>query len=133
MSTRATARQAAPPARAARPQARPSFRPHGRPRPRPRAVPRSRRRSRYRLGPLVIPIIALVLGGIVWVNVAKLALTNETGKVMERSRAVEAQTARLQSQLDQLDARVRENAMKRLGMVMPSGDSVTYLDPLARP
>jgi hypothetical protein len=86
-----------------------------------------------RLGPLVIPIIAIVLGGIVWVNVAKLALTNETGKVMERSRGVEAQTARLQSRLDQLDARVRDNAMKRLGMVMPSGDSVTYLDPLARP
>ena len=97
------------------------------------ARPRLRLRPRVRLGPLVIPIIALVLGGIVWVNVAKLALTNETGKVMERSRAVEAQTARLQSQLDQLDARVRENAMKRLGMVMPSGDSVTYLDPLAHP
>ena len=131
MSTRATARQAAAPARAARPQPRPGARPQ--PRPRPRPVARPRRRSRVRLGPLVIPIIALVLGGIVWVNVAKLALTNDTGKVMERSRGVEAQTARLQSQLDQLDARVRENAMKRLGMVMPSGDSVTYLDPLARP
>ncbi len=131
MSTRATARQAAAPARAARPQPRPGARPQ--PRPRPRPVARPRRRSRVRLGPLVIPIIALVLGGIVWVNVAKLALTNDTGKVMERSRGVEAQTARLQSQLDQLDARVRENAMKRLGMVMPSGDSVTYLDPLAHP
>lgn len=132
MSTRAAARQtAAAPARTARPQPRPDARP--RPRPRPRAVPRSRRRSTVRLGPLVIPIIALVLGGIVWVNVAKLALTNDTGKVMERSRAVEAQTARLQSQLDRLDARVRENAQKRLGMVMPSGDSVTYLDPLAHP
>ncbi|HTI34392.1 MAG TPA: hypothetical protein VL422_11990 [Miltoncostaea sp.] len=131
MSTRAAARGAAAPARSARPQPRPDTRP--RPRPRPRAVPRSRRRTGVRLGPLVIPIIALVLGGIVWVNVAKLALTNDTGKVMERSRAVEAQTARLQSQLDRLDARVRENAMKRLGMVMPSGDSVTYLDPLAHP
>ncbi len=126
MSTRATARATAR-------QPRPSARPQARPRPRPRAVARPRRRSRVRLGPLVIPIIALVLGGIVWVNVAKLALTNDTGKVMERSRGVEAQTARLQSQLDQLDARVRENAMKRLGMVMPSGDSVTYLDPLAHP
>jgi hypothetical protein len=81
----------------------------------------------------VIPLIAIVLGGIVWVNVEKLALTNETGKVMERSRAVEAQTARLQSRLDQLDARVRDNAQKRLGMVLPSGDSVTYLDPLTTP
>ena len=131
MSTRAAARGAAAPARTARPQPRPDTRP--RPRPRPRAVPRSRRRTGVRLGPLVIPIIALVLGGIVWVNVAKLALTNDTGKVMERSRAVEAQTARLQSQLDRLDARVRENAQKRLGMVMPSGDSVTYLDPLKHP
>jgi hypothetical protein len=52
---------------------------------------------------------------------------------MERARAVEAQTARLQSRLDQLDARVRDNAQKRLGMVLPSGDSVTYLDPLASP
>jgi hypothetical protein len=127
VSTRAAAR-----ATAAR-QPRPAPRPQDRPRPRPRPVARPRRRTRVRRGPLVIPIIALVLGGIVWVNVAKLALTNDTGKVMERSRGVEAQTARLQSQLDQLDARVRENAMKRLGMVMPSGDSVTYLDPLARP
>ncbi|MGE0028384.1 MAG: hypothetical protein AB7O78_00885 [Thermoleophilia bacterium] len=127
MSTRATARAST----ARRP--RPAPRPQARPRPRPRAVARPRTRTRMRLGPLVIPIIALVLGGIVWVNVAKLSLTNDTGKVMERSRGVEAQTARLQSQLDQLDARVRENAMKRLGMVMPSGDSVTYLDPLARP
>ena len=125
MSTRATARQATAPARAPRPQERP------RSRPRPRPV--ARRRSGVRLGPLVIPIIALVLGGIVWVNVAKLALTNDTGKVMERSRAVEAQTARLQSQLDQLDARVRDNAQKRLGLQLPSGDSVTYLDPLAHP
>ena len=125
MSTRATARQATAPARAPRPQERP------RSRPRPRAV--AGRRTRVRLGPLVIPIIALVLGGIVWVNVAKLALTNETGKVMERARTVEAQTARLQSQLDQLDARVRDNAQKRLGLQLPSGDSVTYLDPLAAP
>lgn len=126
MSTRATARVTAR-------QPRPAPGPAARPRPRPRPVARPRRRTRARLGPLVIPIIALVLGGIVWVNVAKLALTNDTGKVMERSRGVEAQTARLQSQLDQLDARVRENAMKRLGMVMPSGDSVRYLDPLAQP
>ena len=67
-------------------------------------------------------------------NVAKLALhqRHRQGDASAR-RGVEAPPARLQSQLDQLDARVRENAMKRLGMVMPSGDSVTYLDPLAHP
>ena len=136
MSTRATARSAAAPARAPRPQ--PRTRPASRPAParRPQARPRPvarRRATRVRLGPLVIPIIALVLGGIVWVNVAKLSLTNQTGQVIEQSRTVEAQTARLKSQLEQLDARVRDNAQKRLGMVSPEGDSVTYLDPLAAP
>jgi cell division protein FtsL len=81
-----------------------------------------------RLGRLVIPLIALVLGGIVWVNVAKLTLTNETGQVIQRARSVESETARLQSALEQRNARVRQNAQRRLGMESPSGDSVTYLD-----
>jgi hypothetical protein len=131
MSTRAAARPArAGSSAAARP--RPSHAPRpAAPRPRPRAVPRARPRTRLRLGPLVIPLIALILGGIVWVNVAKLSLTNETGKVIERSRVVEGQTARLKSALEQRDAAVRRNAQVKLGMVSPEPDSVTYLDPLA--
>jgi len=108
------------------PRARPAA-----PRPRPRAVPARSRRVGLRLGPLVIPLIALVLGGIVWVNVSKLALTNETGKIIERSRVVEGQTARLKSDLEQRDAAVRRNAQITLGMVSPGPDSVTYLDLLA--
>ena len=81
-----------------------------------------------RLGRLVIPLIALVLGGIVFVNVAKLTLTNQTGQVIEKARSVESETARLQSALEQRNARVRQNAQRRLGMESPSGDSVTYLD-----
>lgn len=122
MSTRATARS-----RAATAPARPRPEERRAPRPRPRAVPP---RARLRAGPLVIPLIALVLGGIVWVNVAKLALTNETGKVIERARVVEGQTARLKSDLEQRDAAVRRNAQAKLGMVSPEPDSVTYLDPL---
>lgn len=125
MSARATARS-----RAATAPARPRHdeRRAPRPRPRPRAVPPPR--ARLRIGPLVIPLIALVLGGIVWVNVAKLSLTNETGKVIERARVVEGQTARLKSDLEQRDAAVRRNAQAKLGMVSPEPDSVTYLDPL---
>jgi hypothetical protein len=122
VSTRATARS-----RAATAPARPRPEERRAPRPRPRAVPP---RARLRAGPLVIPLIALVLGGIVWVNVAKLALTNETGKVIERARVVEGQTARLKSDLEQRDAAVRRNAQAKLGMVSPEPDSVTYLDPL---
>ena len=128
MSTRAAGRGAA----SAEPRRRAA--PAPQPRTRPRAVPRTaprraaRARTRVRLGRLVIPLIALVLGGIVFVNVAKLTLTNQTGQVIERARSVESETARLQSALEQRNARVRQNAQRRLGMESPSGDSVTYLD-----
>jgi cell division protein FtsL len=139
VSTRAAlGRQVAAPGRgtAARASAEPRRRaaPAPRPRPRPRPVPRAaprraaRPRARVRLGRLVIPVIALVLGGIVFVNVAKLTLTNQTGQVIERARSVESETARLQSALEQRNARVRQNAQRRLGMESPGGDSVTYLD-----
>ncbi len=71
-----------------------------------------------RLGRLAIPIVALVLGGIVWVNVAKLTLTHETGQVIERARSVEAETARLKSRFEQRNATVIARAEKRLGMVV---------------
>jgi hypothetical protein len=105
-------------------------------RPRPRARPRptgprvagARRRPRARLGRLAIPLIALLLGGIVWVNVAKLTLTHETGRVIEQARSVEAETARLKSRYEQRNATVISRAEKRLGMVSPPSDQVTYLD-----
>jgi len=81
-----------------------------------------------RLGRLAIPLIALVLGGIVWINVAKLTLTHETGQVIERARSVEAETARLKSRFEQRNATVIARAEKRLGMVDPPSGSVTYLD-----
>jgi hypothetical protein len=122
MSTRAAPRTAPAPSRS-RPRARPAPRPA-----RSRSF-RARRRGRVRLGRLAIPIVALVLGGIVWVNVAKLTLTHETGQVIERARSVEAETARLKSRFEQRNATVIARAEKRLGMVDPPSGSVTYLDP----
>ena len=72
MSTRAAPRQAPAPART-RPRSRPSSRPAA------ARPPRARRRARLRMGKWVIPLVALVLGGIVWVNVAKLTVTHQTG------------------------------------------------------
>ena len=93
MSTRAAPRTAPAPARP-RPRTRPASRPT-----RPRPARAGSRRTRVRLGRLAIPLIALVLGGIVWINVAKLTLTHETGQVIEQARSVEAETARLQEPL----------------------------------
>jgi hypothetical protein len=81
------------------------------------------------MGPLVIPLIALLLGGIVWVNVAKLSLTDRTGTAIERSRSIEGETARLASTLQSRESSIRRNAEKRLGMVAPPDDGVTYLTP----
>lgn len=142
MSTRATARTrsatatAPAPARsrpAPAPRPAPDARPRreAQPRPRPRTAPRSR--TRLRSARVIIPIIALILGGIVWVNVAKLALTNQTGQVIERSRSVESETARLKATLEAKNASVRRNAEQRLGMVEPAPGAVGYLDPLPNP
>jgi len=121
VSTRAVPRQAPAPART-RPRSRPSSRPAA------ARAPRARRRARLRMGKWVIPLVALVLGGIVWVNVAKLTVTHQTGAVIEKARAVEAETARLKSRFEQRNATVIARAEKRLGMVSPPSSEVTYLD-----
>ncbi len=137
MSTRATARaRTAGPATAPRPRTRPTAAPAPRPRraapaaprprPRPRAVPTQ---ARLRSAWVVIPLIAVILGGIVFVNVAKLSLTNRTSQVIERARSVESETARLKATLDAKDAAVRASAQERLGMVEPALGEARYLDP----
>lgn len=136
MSTRATARTAAPAQAPARPRTRPAAAPEPRrrrpaaARPRPRAVPLA---ARLRNPRLLIPLIALILGGIVFVNVAKLSLTNQTGQVIERARSIESETARLKATLEAKNASVRLNAQRRLGMVEPAPGAVGYLDPRPAP
>ena len=122
MSTRAAPRTAPAPARP-RPKTRPASRPT-----RPRPARSGSRHTRVRLGRLAIPLVALVLAGIVWINVAKLTLTHETGQVIEQARSVEAETARLKSRFEQRNATVIARAEKRLGMVSPPSSEVTYLD-----
>lgn len=134
MSTRATARaRAAEPATAPRPRTRPAPAPAPRSR---RAAPAPARRprtapvaARLRSAWIVIPLIAVILGGIVFVNVAKLSLTNRTTQVIQRSRSIESETARLKATLDAKDAAVRASAQERLGMVEPALGEARYLDP----
>lgn len=85
-------------------------------------------RARFRIGLLAVPMIALLLAGVVWVNVAKLALTTETGRVVDRARSVEAQTVQLKGRLEQQGGAVNARAREQLGMVDPPAQSLVILD-----
>jgi hypothetical protein len=76
---------------------------------------------------MLIPLVALLLGGIVWVNVARLNLTTRTSATVERYRGVQAEIVRLKATLAQRDGEVIDRARTRLGMVQARGDDVTYL------
>lgn len=84
--------------------------------PRPRAVPRPRGIAVW------IPAVAILLGGIVWVNVARLQLTDQTSRVIERANAVRSETLRLEARFNQQNASVQEQARTRLGMDQPASD-----------
>ncbi len=136
MSTRATARARSAESVPARPRSRPAPAPDARPRrpaARPVARPRPRRAARpaarLRSAKVVIPLIALLLGGIVFINVATLSLTNRTGQVIERERSLESENARLKAVFEGKDAAVRRIAQDRLGMVEPGPGEARYLDP----
>jgi hypothetical protein len=105
------------------------------PRPRPAAAPArgARPRTRTRATRLIIPLIAILLMGIVWVNVAKLHLTTETGRVLQQAEEVQAQTAELESRLIQRDGSVRDRAARVLQMEDAPANSRQYLTAPARP
>ena len=120
MSTRAGAAETLPRPRRRPAPARPAR--HPRPATAPRRAPR-----RFPGGLLLLPVIALLLGGIVWINTAKLDLATETGRVIEESRAVQVETVTLRGQLERQNVLVRSRAEERLGMFPVLGESITYL------
>lgn len=109
----------------AKPRTRAPARPLG---PRTRGQVARAARPRVRVGRLMVPLIALLLAGIVWVNVATLSLTTATGQVVEEARGLEAETVRLRGDLDQRDGSVDERARVDLGMIDPPAETVRFLD-----
>jgi hypothetical protein len=102
-----------------------------------RQTPRPRRaarppRARPRLGLLVVPLLAILLGGIVWVNAMKLSLTTRTTGVTERARAVQAENAELEAKLARQQARVMTLARAR-GMELSNADTLTFLQSVGGP
>lgn len=113
---------------ATQPARRPDERP--RPRTRPKAVPAARRRRRVRfrlrLGLAVIPFVAVLFGGVVWLNAAKLTITKQQGQVARSTILVQQELSNLRSQQAQSDARVIKWA-ELAGMSQPKSGDWTYL------
>lgn len=120
MSTRGAA--------ATRPAPRPAGRPRERTRPRP--VPRARRRRTFRLGLTIIPLVAVLFSGVVWLNAATLSLTKKQGQVARQIGGVQDQLGQLKAAQAQFDNRIRAAAEKQ-GMVRPKSGDWTYVP--ARP
>ena len=126
MSTRSGA------ARVARPSTRPAPVPQQRPRPRditspaPTVLQRLRLQG-MRLAWVLIPLIAVLLGGVVWVNVQRLNLTTQTGRTVDMYNQAQSDILRLRAVLAEKDGQVVDQAARRLGMVQAPGIGLTYV------
>ncbi len=126
MSTRSGA------ARVARPSTRPAPAPQQRPRPRvitspaPTVLQRLRLQG-MRLAWVLIPVIAVLLGGVVWVNVQRLNLTTQTGRTVDMYNQAQSDILRLRAVLAEKDGQVVDQAATRLGMVQAPGSGLTYV------
>jgi len=111
---------------ATRPAPKPAVRPKERTR--PRAVPsfRRRRRFRLRLGLAIIPLVALLFAGVVWLNAAKLSVTKRQGQIVRQIAAVGDQIGGLKSAQAQADGQVIAWAEKQ-GMIRPGSADLTYV------
>lgn len=102
--------------------------------PRPRVVhsrrPTLRERLHLdgiRLAWVLVPLIALLLGGVVFVNVQRLNLTTQTAQTVDRYNQAQGDILRLRAVLAQKDGQVVEQAATRLGMVQAPGSGLTYV------
>jgi cell division protein FtsL len=118
----------------AEPQAVP--RPRRRPAPRPAAKPRARAKARPFGGVVWIVVVALLLGGVVAVNVAVLQLNVQLDELGRERMQLRADTKRLSSQLSSAsaNARIESEARVKLGL-RPADPALTYhvqLQPASR-
>jgi len=100
----------------------------------PRAVPRTRARPRKRqrrvtAGVLWISAFALLLAGIVAVNVAVLRANVAVNNFDKQQLELQAQNAALASQVSSAVASIRiEQAARRFGLVPAQASDTSYLD-----
>ncbi len=68
-----------------------------------------------------------MLGGVVWVNVARLNLTTQTGRTVDMYRQTQSDILKLRAKLAEKDGEVVDQAAKRLGMIQAPGTGLTYV------
>jgi cell division protein FtsL len=97
--------------------------------PQGRPLPRRRSRRRVTGGVLWIGVLAVLLAGVVAMNVAVLRLTMTLDRLGRERAQLRADTAALQSQLSSAAAtgRIEAIAIKRLGYVPARPDQTTYV------
>ena len=112
----------------------PAHRPQARPRPKPVARKRPAPRRRVTGGVLWIVFVAVLLTGIVALNVAVLRLNVQLDRLSRERADLRAQNSALQSQLSSAASsqRIEQLAAKRLGLRPADPDSTAYVD-LGRP
>ena len=100
------------------------------PRPRPRAVPRRRAEGRRLTGGIVwISLFAVLLTGIVALNVAVLRSNMALNDLNKQQLELQAQNQTLQSQVSSAGSSLRiEQVARRLGLVPAPATDTSYLD-----
>jgi cell division protein FtsL len=101
------------------------------PRPRPRAlsVPRRAQGRRLRGGIFWISAFAVLLVGVVALNVAVLRMNMSVNKLNQQQLELQAQNATLASQVSSAGSSLRiEQAARRLGLTPAQAADTSYLD-----
>jgi cell division protein FtsL len=106
--------------------------PARRPQPRPKSVPRARRRAqglRLTGGILWISAFAVLLAGVVALNVAVLRVNMTVNDLNKQQAELQAQNQALASQLSSAGSSIRiEQAARKLGLVPAPAADTSYLD-----
>jgi cell division protein FtsL len=106
--------------------------PERRPRARPQSVPRARRRTqglRLTGGILWISAFAVLLAGVVALNVAVLRVNMTVNKLNQQQLELQAQNQTLQSELSSAGSSLRiEQAARRFGLVPAPASDTSYVD-----
>jgi cell division protein FtsL len=106
--------------------------PPRRPRPKPQSVPRARRRTqgaRLTGGIFWISAFAVLLAGVVALNVAVLRVNMNVNDLNKQQADLQAQNQALSSQLSSAGSSIRiEQAARRLGLVPAPATDTSYVD-----
>jgi cell division protein FtsL len=106
--------------------------PERRPRPQPQSVPRARRRTqglRLTGGIFWISAFAVLLAGVVALNVAVLRVNMNVNDLSKQQADLQAQNQALASQLSSAGSSIRiEQAARKLGLVPAPAADTSYVD-----